>query len=117
MWACRLPTTQITAEDFLAEANVPARNAAYEFNGHTYHTDDLTRTRLIEGDFAYNPVGRNDPGLQRRIGYSGYDADVGFHLVPDFAGAGNLSRGPDRIVVRHRLNGGEFEQTIFENKH
>jgi hypothetical protein len=170
--ASRAPTKFAKLEDFLAEANDPARNAAYEFNGHTYHTDDLTRTRLIEGDFAYNPVGRNDPGLQRRIGYSGYETDVGFHLVPDFAGAptsllsvvpgngrrladglanlnqgayaqwekklkklsqdpnnrvffqvepqynaGNLSRRPDRIVVRHRLNGGEFEQTIFENKH
>ncbi len=170
--ASSAPARFTRLEDFLAEANDPVRNAAYEYNGHTYHTDHLTRPRLIEGEFVNNPAGRNDLGLQRRIGYSGYDTDVGFHLVPDSAGAptsllsvvpgngrrladglaslnqgayaqwerklrslssnpddrvffqvepqydpGNLSRRPDRIVVRHRVNSGNFDETTFDNKH
>lgn len=166
------PIEFTNVKDFLAHANDPATNTAYKFNGYTYHTDDLTRTRLIEGVHANNPAGRNDLGLQRRIGYSGYDTDVGLHLVPDSAGAptsllsvvpgngraladglsnlnqgayaqwerrlralsgdpantvhfqvepqydpGNLSRRPDRIVTRHRVNGGKFEEATFVNKH
>ncbi len=159
-------------EDFLAQANDPARNTAYRFNGHTYHTDDLARSRLIEGYFANNPAGRNDLGLQRRIGYSGHGTDVGFHLAPDSAGvptsllsvvpgngrrladklpnlnqgayaqwerglralsadtenkvffqveprynAGNTSRRPDKIIVRHRVNDGDFKTATFINKY
>jgi hypothetical protein len=38
----------------------------------------------VEGPVNLNPVGRNDPLLQRRIGYtSPYDTDVGFHVWPD----------------------------------
>jgi YD repeat-containing protein len=69
---------------FVRATNDPAPKTLYSLGGVEWKTDGLGRFDVVEGPVNLNPVGRNDPLLQRRIGYtSPYDTDVGFHVWPD----------------------------------
>lgn len=78
------------AADFNRAANHAAANTRYEFGNYSYSTDARGRVEVAEGEIALDPVGRNDPSLQRQIGHDGRDTDVGFHVVADrFGGQTN----------------------------
>ncbi|MET0328119.1 MAG: DNA/RNA non-specific endonuclease [Luteimonas sp.] len=77
-------------DDFNIAANAARPDTVYEFGDYRWTTDDAGRVIKAEGSVSLEPVGRNDPTLQRAIGNEGYATDVGFHLIADsFAGPTN----------------------------
>lgn len=77
-------------DDFNIAANAARPDTVYEFGDYRWTTDDAGRVIKAEGSVSLEPVGRNDPALQRAIGNEGYATDVGFHLIADsFAGPTN----------------------------
>lgn len=78
------------AADFNRAANHADPNTRYEYGNYSYSTDAQGRVEVAEGEITLDPVGRNDPSLQRQIGHEGRDTDVGFHIVADrFGGQTN----------------------------
>jgi hypothetical protein len=110
-------------DDFVRATNDPMPNAKYTFDGVTWKTDRLGRLDSVEGPVSLNPVGRNDPVLQRRIGYNGPDTDVGFHVWPDQWGGPtsmvNVVAGNGKPIgdgLRNLNNGdyADFERKVTE---
>lgn len=73
-------------DDFNLAANAARPNSVYEFGNYRWTTDDSGRVVKAEGQVTLDPIGRNDPGLQRDIGHEGYPTDVGFHVIADSFG-------------------------------
>lgn len=77
-------------DDLNAAANAAQPNTIYEFGTMRWTTDSEARVVRAEGRVELDPVGRNDPNLQRQIGNEGRETDVGFHLIADrFGGPTN----------------------------
>lgn len=77
-------------DELNAAANAARPNTVYEFGSMRWTTDSEARVVRAEGRVELNPVGRNDPDLQRQIGNEGRETDVGFHLIADrFGGPTN----------------------------
>ncbi|WP_440222994.1 DNA/RNA non-specific endonuclease [Dokdonella sp. MW10] len=77
-------------DELNAAANAAQPNTIYQFGELRWTTDPQARVVRAEGRVELDPVGRNDPGLQRQIGNEGRDTDVGFHLIADrFGGPTN----------------------------
>lgn len=74
------------ADDFNRAANNAAPNTIYEFGNYRYTTDAQGRVAVAEGRATIDPVGRNNPTLQRQIGNEGRSTDVGFHIIADILG-------------------------------
>jgi len=116
-------TTFNKLDDFVSQANDPAPNWVYSYNGISIRTDRVGRTAFMEGDYRNNPVGRNDNKLQAATGRDGYETDVGFHLWPDSAGApttrltvvpGNGRRTGDGLPNLNQGAYGSFEKELME---
>jgi hypothetical protein len=73
-------------DDFNRAANAARPNTVYEFGNYRWTTDDSGRVTRAEGRVDLDPVGRNDPDLQRDIGHEGRPTDVGFHVIADSLG-------------------------------
>lgn len=73
-------------DDFNRAANAARPDTVYEFGSYRWTTDDQARVVRAEGRVDLNPVGRNDPALQTRIGHEGRSTDVGFHVIADRLG-------------------------------
>ncbi len=107
-------------DDFNAAANAAQPNSVYQFGDFRWSTDAQGRAVSAEGKVELNPIGRNDPQLQRDIGNEGRSTDVGFHMIADRFGGptnrlnvvpGNGKPIGDGLA---NLNNGAFKR--FENQ-
>lgn len=107
-------------DDFNAVANAAQPNSVYQFGDFRWSTDGEGRVASAEGKVELNPLGRNDPKLQRDIGNEGRSTDVGFHMIADRFGGptnrlnvvpGNGKPIGDGLA---NLNNGAFKR--FENQ-
>lgn len=107
-------------DDFNRAANAARPNTKYEFGTYRWSTDDHGRVVRAEGRVDLDPVGRNDPELQRRIGHEGRPTDVGFHVIADLFGGPtnrlNVVPGNGKPIGDGlpNLNNGAYKR--FENR-
>ncbi len=84
-------TTLSFAEDDMESFNLAANsalpNTTYEWGNYSWKTDEQGRVSSVEGEIELETIGRNDSGLQTRIGNEGLEYDVGFHIIADRFGA------------------------------
>lgn len=107
-------------DDFNIAANAARPDTVYEFGNYRWTTDDQGRVIRAEGRVDLEPVGRNDPQLQRDIGNEGRTTDVGFHVIADRLGGPtnrlNVVPGNGKPIGDGlpNLNNGEYKR--FENE-
>ncbi|WP_101927397.1 MULTISPECIES: DNA/RNA non-specific endonuclease [Luteimonas] len=107
-------------DDFNLAANATRPDSVYEFGTYRWTTDDQARVIRAEGRVDLEPVGRNDPGLQRDIGHEGRPTDVGFHVIADRLGGPtnrlNVVPGNGKPIGDDlpNLNNGAYKR--FENQ-
>lgn len=107
-------------DDFNVAANAARPDTVYEFGTYRWTTDDQARVIRAEGRVDLEPVGRNDPGLQRDIGNEGRPTDVGFHVIADRLGGPtnrlNVVPGNGKPIGDGlpNLNNGDYKR--FENE-